>query len=312
MATIKECFDTILRGDKNNSRLAARGVRKLVYSSSAAGREKYEQIAALIESAPENYARIFEDWRQENFVMAISVIYFLHDKENQTDFLFPWLFQLLQHPNGYIRHAAVKMISHEIGPLTVHIRFPGDKSILEDSLEPEQADNILYSLFASLNGLLAVLWQPKYKRYKYIDSLPPSPYKSVQMILAELQDSCGKEYINRLTGNGAKHPGVHSNMAVETKEQILQRCREIEQEFTDMFKETKSDFGLADIKDAIYNEEETDEMMKVVAMFDTGQDAAELQDVLELVNDAWNYFPHKIIGGLSPVEKLLEYREKRE
>ena len=53
MATIKECFDTILRGDKNNSRLAARGVRKLVYSSSAAGREKYEQIAALIESAPE-------------------------------------------------------------------------------------------------------------------------------------------------------------------------------------------------------------------------------------------------------------------
>jgi len=46
-------------------------------------------------------------------------------------------------------------------------------------------------------------------------------------------------------------------------------------------------------------------------MFDTGQGAAELQNVLELVNDAWNYFPHKVIEGLSPAEKLLEYREKQ-
>ena len=191
MNTIKECFDTILRGNKEKSRLAARGVRKLVYGSSASGKEKYEEIAALVRTAPENYARISEDWRQENFVMATSVIYFLHNRENQPDFLFPWLFQLLQHPNGYIRHAAVKMISHEIGPLTYHLRFPSEKSSFH-KFTPEDAGMILRSLFASLNGLLATLWQPKYKRYKYIDSLPASPYKSAQMVLAELEESCGK------------------------------------------------------------------------------------------------------------------------
>ena len=200
MNTIKECFDTILRGNKEESRLAARGVRKIVYSSSASGREKYEEIADLVRTAPENYLRISEDWRQENFVMAVSVIYFLHDRENQPDFLFPWLFQLLQHPNGYIRHAAVKMISHEIGPLTYHLRFPGEKSSFH-KFTPEDADMILHSLFASLNGLLAALWQPKYKKYKYIDSLLPSPYKSVQMVLAELEESCGKKYIDRLVGS---------------------------------------------------------------------------------------------------------------
>lgn len=201
MNTIKECFDTILNGDKEESRQAAHIVRKLVYSSSASGREKYEEIATMVRAAPENYTRISEDWRQENFVMAISVIYFLHDKENQPDFLFPWLFQLLQHQNGYIRHAAVKMISHEIGPLTVHIRFPGEKSTFRDSLKPEKADNILYSLFVSLNQLMTALWQPKYKRYKYIDSLPASPYKSVQMVLYGLEESCGKKYIDRLVGH---------------------------------------------------------------------------------------------------------------
>lgn len=100
-------------------------------------------------------------------------------------------------------------------------------------------------------------------------------------------------------------------MEIESKKQILERRKEIEKELLDMLKETKSDFGLGDIKDAIYNEEETDDMMKVVAMFDRGGDASELSNILELVSDAWNYFPHKVIGGISPAEKLLEYHEKQ-
>lgn len=197
MNTIKECFGTILNGGKEESRQAARKVRKLVYSSSAEGREKYKEIAVIVRTAPETYTRISEDWRQENFVMAISVIYFLHNRENEPDFLFSWLLELIQHKNGYIRQASVKMICHEIGPLTYHIRFPNEKSDWH-KFSPEQADNILRSLFVSLNGLLSVLWQPKYKRYKYIDSLPASPYKSVQMVLFELEESCGKKYMDRL------------------------------------------------------------------------------------------------------------------
>ena len=33
-------------------------------------------------------------------------------------------------------------------------------------------------------------YESKYKKYKYIDSIPASPYKSVQMILADLEESC--------------------------------------------------------------------------------------------------------------------------
>ena len=197
MKTFTELFNTILTADEETSRQAAREVRKLVYSSGE--NEKYKCVASIIENAPAEYVKIIGDWRQENFVMAISVMYFLHNRENQPDFLFPWLFQLLQHPNGYIRHAAVKMISHEIGPLTCHLRFPDEKSSFH-KFTSEDADTILHSLFASLNGLLSAFWQPKYKRYKYINSLPPSPYKSAQMVLAELEDSCGKD-IDRLVGH---------------------------------------------------------------------------------------------------------------
>jgi hypothetical protein len=93
------------------------------------------------------------------------------------------------------------MLSHEIGPLTVHIRCPKDKLFLGDKLKPEQADHILRAIYINLNELLPIFWHPKFKKYKYIDALPASPYKSVQMVLAELEDSCGKEYINRLMGH---------------------------------------------------------------------------------------------------------------
>lgn len=76
-----------------------------------------------------------------------------------------------------------------------------------------------------------------------------------------------------------------------------------------MLKETESDFTLDHVRDAIYHEEDNDDMMKVVAMFDRGGDASELSSVLELVTDAWNYFPHKALNGISPVEKLLEHQK---
>ncbi len=100
-------------------------------------------------------------------------------------------------------------------------------------------------------------------------------------------------------------------MEIESKQQILERRKEIEQELVDMLKEIESDFTLDHVRDAIYNEEDNDDMMKVVAMFDRGGDATELENVLELVTDAWNYFPHKVLDGISPAEMLLKHKNKK-
>jgi hypothetical protein len=199
MDTIKECFETILNRDKEESRMAARRVRKAIYSAPVQGREnKFEDIKNIINNAAQTYAGISEDWRQENFVMAVSVIYFLHEETKHPDFLFPWFFQLLQHPNGYIRHSAVKMFTNELGPLTVYIRIPDYKPSKEDRVGPKESEEILYHLFLNLDRLLDSLWEPRFKRYKYVDSLPVGSYKSVQMVLAEMEDMCGKEYIDAL------------------------------------------------------------------------------------------------------------------
>jgi hypothetical protein len=100
-------------------------------------------------------------------------------------------------------------------------------------------------------------------------------------------------------------------MKIESKQQILARRKEIEEELIDMLKETESDFSLQHVQDVIFHEEETDDMMKVVSMFDRGGDASELENILELATDAWNYFPHEALGGKSPAEKALEYQNKK-
>lgn len=99
-------------------------------------------------------------------------------------------------------------------------------------------------------------------------------------------------------------------MEIESIQQILERRKEIEQELVEMLKETESDFSLDHVRDVIFNEEDNDDMMKVVAMFDRGGDASELSNVLELVTDAWNYFPHKALGGISPAEGILKHQSQ--
>lgn len=96
----------------------------------------------------------------------------------------------------------------------------------------------------------------------------------------------------------------------QSKEEIIEYRREIEADINDLLDETKSDFTLDDVKETIYEEEDNDDMQKVIAMFDDGN-PENLSNIIELVTDAWNYFPHKLLGGLSPTEKLLEHRQNK-
>ena len=97
----------------------------------------------------------------------------------------------------------------------------------------------------------------------------------------------------------------------ESKQQIISHRKEIEEDLMEMLRLTESDFSLQHVKDAIFYEEETDDMMKVVAMFDRGGDASELSNILELVTDAWNYFPHKALDGKSPREMALDHKKRK-
>lgn len=215
--TIKGCFEGILSGNKEESRLSSKRVRKVLYSSSLDYPNKFKEIKEITINAPKYYNEILENWRKENFAVALGVIYYLHGSERKRDFLFPWLFELLGEKNGVIRYSAVKMIENEFGFLTYHIRFPKKN---HSAVRIKEYDKILYNVFMNLNNLLDLFWDISYKKYKYINDLPACSYKSVQMILAELEDCCGKEYMDNMAKkNFSAIPPIKDYFKVEEEDE---------------------------------------------------------------------------------------------
>jgi hypothetical protein len=95
-------------------------------------------------------------------------------------------------------------------------------------------------------------------------------------------------------------------MARTTKQQIIDERREIEKYTVALLKKVKSDFTFKDVTDDIYNETEQDDLTKMIAMFDTGEGGDELSNILDILTDAWNYFPHKALGGKSPKDSQYD------
>jgi hypothetical protein len=194
MYNIKQIFEEIINGDKKKSTEACRGLRKFVYSRQGE-KNKYDGIQKIIDNAPETYKNLLNEWQQENFVLGISIIYFLRETKNKVDYLFDWLYKLLEHSNGIIRYSAIKMLEHDLGSLTVHTRHPGHTS---DEVKPKKAEEILFLMFNTLNHLSNKYFLPKYKKFKYVQSLPASSYKSIQMVLGTLDDYCGDKFFTKI------------------------------------------------------------------------------------------------------------------
>lgn len=56
----------------------------------------------------------------------------------------------------------------------------------------------------------------------------------------------------------------------QSQEEIDEYKVEVEADVNQLLEDTGSDFTLDDVREVIYNEKETDDMQKVIAMFDDG------------------------------------------
>ena len=71
----------------------------------------------------------------------------------------------------------------------------------------------------------------------------------------------------------------------------------------------KSEIGIEDMKDIIWNENDHNLISRFVFIVAEENPEAKLKDIMQIFNEAWNYFPHKRLNGLAPsdmVERLEE------
>jgi len=67
------------------------------------------------------------------------------------------------------------------------------------------------------------------------------------------------------------------------------------------------DTTFEEIEELIFNEEGRKDFSRLARLFESkinSDNLDEINEVLKFVNAAWNYFPHKSLKGLSPIERL--------
>ncbi|KKU57284.1 MAG: hypothetical protein UX81_C0040G0008 [Parcubacteria group bacterium GW2011_GWA2_47_12] len=240
------------------------------------------------------FDQIKNDANKEAFASGLG-LFFLVLSDEHFDTLKNFVIKVIQHKNGHIREAIRHTAEWLFISLTSRAEpfvFPEGKE-LTDAQKAEQANGrAQYVGYVQDIEALIDTYGTDDEKGEYIHEMKPSVHKSLQQLWG------------RLTDNRAYQKLLEATLPIPYE--IFIKRKEIEHELLELLKEHRSDSSVDDIKDIIYHEEESGDMMKIISLFDRGS-AGELSDVLELVSDAWNYFPHKTLNGISPQEKLLEY-----
>jgi hypothetical protein len=75
---------------------------------------------------------------------------------------------------------------------------------------------------------------------------------------------------------------------------------------------SKSEIDIEDMKDIIWNENDHNLISRCVFAVAEENPKANLEEIMQMFNEAWNYFPHKRLNGLSPDQmskRLKEYAD---
>lgn len=225
---------------------------------------------------------------KEAFASGLK-LFFLALGDDHFETLKDFTLKVIQHENGHVLEAIRNTADWLYCSLTSRMNpfmYPEGKK-LTDKQKTEQYEKYVKDIETLIDK-----YDMRGENVEFIEEMKPSINKSLQQLWSRLTESHAYRKLREATRS--------------IPPEILIKRKQIEEELASMLEETESIFSLQDVKDAILHEEDNDDMMKVVAMFDRGGDASELNNILKLVTDAWNYFPHKILNGLSPAEKLLD------
>ena len=299
-------------GNKNEIKKAKEGIHSFWHGITRMAEKDNQKFEVFVDEI-KTFDQIKNLDNQIHFIQVL-IWPFLALADRQIEFFGDFILKHIQHPSAKVRQAIIRLAAYLSMSVTLNEHsWCKEKFSEKDLIEINNHQQLYFKIVQAAEKLLEKYDEPKFRKCEYISDLPTGVYKSIQyLITKELLRVIDTEVAYQKFLRG-KDVFCNSNDIAEEAERIIARRKisdkklEIETEILELLYLTGSDFEIEDIRRAIYEEENTDDLQEVIAMLDDGN-LENLSNVLEIISDAWNYFPHRVLDGLSPAEKLLEYK----
>lgn len=288
---LEQIFSILKNGNQEEVKVVKKTLDKLWHDNS----NRFKKHAIIALGQMKEFDSIKNVKNQEAFVSGLS-LFFLVLSDTHFKELKNFVLKVICHPNGHVREQIRKTADWMYISLSSRIHpfvWPSGKKLTQKQIiEREEAKNEFAEYLNELEQLMDKYGDKSHNRVKYISSLKPSVYKSLQLLWSDL------------TRSGLEKD-LHTPPAA-----ILAERERIERDLSALIKKTKSDISLKEIQDIIYEETDFEDYNDVIRRFDMGS-PYELQNAIELLNDAWNYFPHRVLNGLCPAEIVSQNKLQR-
>lgn len=292
---MREEFERIFSVLKNDNQEEIKRAKKSIEKLWHNDTKSFKKYATIALEQLKDFDEIKNPKNQEAFVAGLN-LFFLVLSDKHFEELKDFVLKVICHPNGHVREQMRKTadwlfisLSSRIDPFV----WPSSKKLTQKQIiEQANARKEFTEYLNDIERLMAKYDDGSNDSVEFVHELKPSVYKSLQLLWNDLT-------------RGNIYKNLHTPPVA-----ILEKREEIEKELSVLIKKTKSDTSLEEIRDIIYDETDFGDLNDIIRMFDAGA-PYELQNVIELLNDAWNYFPHRVLNGLCPAEVISQSKQTK-
>lgn len=204
---LKNLIEIIKTGSREKVNEAQKQVEKFWHEVYIPKREKGKRAFSIFLEEIKKFDEIKDVDHQSYFINTLKWPFWSIGEEYFEEWV-EFVLKYIQHPSGKIRQAIIRAADYLVMDITLDLKFDFNKKKVgkAEKQRIRKNKNRFGNFVFVVEKLLRIYEEPRFRRYKYIGSIPPSIYKSLQKLMVEIL--LRSEYYKKLYSEFLRKEGI--------------------------------------------------------------------------------------------------------